>query len=631
LIVLSKEKVLALDTETNGGHPLINNIIMLQLGTPSGDQYIVDCRDYDIKILKPLLENKDIIFVGHNIKFDYNMLKQYGILLYKVYDTMVADQCLYNGKYGMKEIIKTKRFSLMGVYRFYFRKKIDKDTRQEFLSVFNKAFTEKQLQYGALDVVYPLEIKIEQERVASYHNLQDYIRLENKVLLALGDMEYNGLLVDTIKWNEVLKDYAKNIKQTILDLDQYLLDQIGGERYKLNGTQLSLFKEDTIDERLTTINWRSNKQVLDLLKEIFNITPLDKHGNSSSGKGALNILDPFKNMKVVKLILKHREEEKILSSFGKKYLVKHIDFDGRIRTTFNQVVSTGRVSSRKPNLQQVPKEDKHRSCFIASPGYQISSADYNSQESRIMADLSNDPSMLNFFRQGGSDLHSFVATKVFSVKFGKEFNVSTTENSEYRQYGKILNFSISYGASAYGIALTYGITQQEAQELIDLFYMSFPGLIPLFEKAKRFGLENGYIITPGTIKARRWFPEWLEYKKLIIKRNPTQEERKQIMRLKGAIERRSQNYIIQNSAGIMTKLAMIILRDRIIEEGILPFKDAPVKLLLTIHDELLIEARDELINKFSLIQKESMEKAGSYICKKIIVKATPLVSTCWTH
>lgn len=603
---------------------------MLQLGTLSGDQYVIDCRDNDIRQFRPLLENPNILFVGHNIKFDYNMLKQYDIILNKVYDTMIADQCLHNGKYNIQQIIKFKRFSLAGVYMFYFKKKIEKDTRDEFLILQDRSFSEKQILYGSNDVVYPLQIKDEQDNLATMYNLHDYIRLENKVLLSLADAEYNGIMVDQSQWRELLKTYALNVKKTLVDLDNFLLEQPDGAKYRVQAKQLTMFDVETLD-RLSTINWSSNVEVMKILKEVFYINPIDKHGKKSTGANALDILDPFKGNKIVQLILKHRKEEKMLTTFGQKYLDKYIDFDGRIRTTLNQIVTTGRVSSRNPNMQQIPHDKIHRKCFISSPGYTFCISDYSQQESRIMADFAKDSSMMNFFKTGDGDLHSFVATKVFSTKFKKDFIVSQTENTEYRQLGKTLNFAISYGASAYGIAVSNGLKQEEAQELIDLFYSSFPTLKELFQKAKTFGLENGYIITNPLVKTRRWFPEWVEYKKLLNKKNSSKEEYRELSKIKGSIERRSQNSIIQGSAAIMTKLALILIRDRLIQDGIRPTKGAIAKIILPIHDEIILEVKDGLEDKYSEVLKTCMERAGTFICKRVDIIAAPLHSKFWVH
>lgn len=630
---ISKKSIIVIDTETNGGHPLIHNIIMLQLGVPEDeDQYIIDCRDTDIKELKNLLENPNILFIGHNIKFDYNMLKQYGIILHKVYDTMIAEQCIYNGKYTMLEIRKQKRFSLAGVYKHYFGKRIDKDTRTEFLHVFDKPFTTKQVLYGANDVIFPAEIKEKQDELAKLYEIEDYIRFENKNVLSVGDMEYNGVLVDIDKWKEVLKDYNTAAKLTVIELDKCLLKQPKSQKYKLNANQLCLFGESS--DRLTTVNWKSTKQVLEILKDIFDINPIDKHGKISSGKGALTILDPYKSVEIVKLILKYREEEKILNSFGSAYLKKYIDHDGKIRTSFNQIVATGRMSSRNPNIQQIPRGNNHRSCFIASPGYVLSVGDFDNQEARIAADFSKDEALLHFFKEKNNydgDLHAFVATKIFSVKYKKDLKISRTENAELRQLGKTLDFSIMFGTSAYGLALSCGITEAEAQEMIDLYFVTFPKLKELFDKAKSFGLENGYITTNPIIKFKRWFPDWKRFKELSSKRNLSREDFRELSKLRGGIERRSQNSIIQGTASIITKLALILLRDELLKNNILPLQDAAVKILLSIHDEIVLEVRKDLADIWVKKHKECMEKAGAFMCKNIVIKANPVINDFWAH
>lgn len=529
---LQNETIICLDCETEGINPLKHKVILLQLGTLSGDQYLIDCRDFDITELQTLLEDPNKTFVGHNIKFDYNMLKQYNIVLSNVYDTMIVDQVIHNGKYDQDEIRKNKRYSLAGVYKHYFNKTIEKTVRNEFPSLKERNFTDNQILYGANDVKYPLEIKVKQEELIKKYDLEVKVRLENKVVLPIGDMEYNGIKVDTVKFLSLVDKYKIRSKQTEQLLDEYLINK--NPKYKKQAFQLDLFGGR--EARLTDVQWNSSQQVLDILEKEFNIIPKDKHGKVSSGANAFSILDYSAYDKILDLILQYREELKIIDSFGEEYIKNSVYKDGRIHTQFNQIVETGRMSSRKPNMQQLPAGE-HRDCFIAEPGHKLSCADFSSQESVIMANLANDESFIEYFKQDGNDIHSYVATKLFTAMFGKEFIVTKdNENKEYRHKGKTLNFGISFGMSAYTLSKTLHITVEEAQEIIDSFFKAFPALKNFFAQSRKFGVQNGYIRTNDIIKGIRWFKDHDKLKTL---------EGIEKLKLQGSIERKSQNTKIQ--------------------------------------------------------------------------------------
>ena len=205
--LLTKESVIALDCETNGLNPLLNKVVMVQLGTKT-DQFVIDVRGiehYFTTIFKPLLTDPTKTFVGHNLKFDYNMFKQFGIILENVYDTMLVDRIINNGKYSTIEIITKKRYSLAGVYKHYFNKDIPKTVRDEFCWWGDKPFTAEQIKYGAKDVIYPLEIMDKQKFWLDKYELWKTVSLENRSMLAVGDIEYNGFYIDPKKWLHAAK------------------------------------------------------------------------------------------------------------------------------------------------------------------------------------------------------------------------------------------------------------------------------------------------------------------------------------------------------------------------------------------------------------------------------------------
>lgn len=633
ITLLSKHSLLALDTETTSLDTLNTDLLMLQIGTEDGEQYVFDMRTIPVEAFRGLLEARSRIFIGHNIKFDYNVLKARKILLNNVYDTMVAEQVIYNGLYDMSYIRKNHRFSLAGVYKHYFNETIDKETRQQFHKVQKEPFTEQQIVYGALDVVYPFKIKAKQAESIEKYQLQACIDLENKVVLALGDIEYNGFNLNRNKWLLLNAQYKIKALATEHKLDEYLLSQ-GTKwmnKYKLDARQADLFDPSYETTRLTTVNWGSDKQVYEILTKVFGLLPTDKHGKPSSGANAIELL-PAKH-EITTLLLQLRKEEKAVNSFGEKYLEKFQDTDGRIRTHYNQVIETGRISSNNPNLQQIPKEIDFRAAFEAPDGRVIITADYSAQEARIIADRANDKSYIDFFLQGSGDVHSFVATKMFSAAFGKEFIVtSTNENKAYRQKGKTLNFSISFGGSAYSLAQSLKISQDEAQELIDSFYKGFPDLKQMFEANKKFALDNGYIRTNPITNRIRHFWYWSDYRSLSTKSYLTREESSSLMKTKGNIERRAMNTPIQGTASDMTKTAIVLIRERLINLGIMPYdRNAVAKLVSVVHDETSIECTEDRAEEIASIQKECMETAGTHFVKSMPMPASPVIKKHWDH
>jgi len=244
LTELNKHNTLSLDTETTGLNPLEDKIIMIQFGTPDMNQYVIDIRDIDITAFKSIIENKKVLKIGQNLKFDYNMLKQYGILIDNIYDTMLADRVIHNGKYTIKQTIKDKRFSMKGIYFHYFNTQIDKEIRYLFPKTKNEAFTQQQIEYGANDVKYPFEIKRKQEELIEKYELWECINLENEVSLALGDVEYNGFKLDKEKWLKTFEEYKDRSQKTIKKLDSLLLAQAPK---KVNKYKRICYQQDLFD------------------------------------------------------------------------------------------------------------------------------------------------------------------------------------------------------------------------------------------------------------------------------------------------------------------------------------------------------------------------------------------------
>lgn len=631
---LKDKPIIGLDCETTGLDTHSDRIIMLQIGDLT-NQYVIDTRGLSIEPLRSILEDPAKTFVGQNIKYDYNMLKARSIVLPNVYDTMVMDQVIHNGKYSQTYIIKNRRFSLKEIYRFYYKKEIDKEIRNEFTTWGNAPFTKDQIMYSAKDIIYPLEIKAAQDGLINEYALTKACNLENKALLALADIEYNGMTIDPVKWHQITLKTKDKLKDTVSNLDSILIDK--NPNYKLGATQLDLFTGKPSSTRLTKINWSSDQQVIAILNNDFDIAPMEK-GKLTSSTDALRMLPIDQaNMPIVKTLIQYRKETKIISSFGQKYLDKYLKKGNKLHTTYNSVVATGRISSRNPNLQQIPNTKEFRECFISSTGdYEVTAADYQAQEQRIIASKSKDQDYLNFFNEDGSDIHSFVASKLFSAAKGEYVEVINDENHEnykLRQQGKILGFMISFGGSEFTLAKRLKIPTTEAKELIDAFFKGFPTLLPMFNKNADFALKHGFIRVNSVTNRLRWLPMWEQYNKLskIPKKALTHVQRTEMMKLEGVIRRRALNTPIQGTAGDITKTALILYRDFLIANNIRPLDNAAIKLIGQVHDELLIESRKNLTEVAVKTLEQCMEEAGGIFCKGLTMKATAKTGTHWIH
>lgn len=223
---------------------------------------------------------------------------------------------------------------------------------------------------------------------------------------------------------------------------------------------------------------------------------------------------------------------------------------------------------------------------------------------------------------------------MFSAAFNKEFIVtSTNENKEYRQKGKTLNFMISFGGSAFTLSKTLKISVEEAEKLIDSFYKGFPTLKKMFMANKKHAIDKGFIRTNSITNRIRWIPEWEEYKQLCRKnyKELTSEERSKRAKLRGRVERKGMNTPIQGTAGDMTKTALILARTRLLDLGIRPTLDAPIKLVNVVHDEIVMEADIDKSHTAATILKDSMEEAGTYFVKSVQMNTTPVILEFWDH
>lgn len=588
---LSKQNVLGVDTETEGKDFMNKKIVMFQIGTKD-IQFVIDTRFIDITPLIPILEDPNIVKIFHNIKFDYKFLKRwYNADLTNVYDTMLAEGVIHCGKQAVG-------YSLNALTQRYLDKELNKEVRNKFIGLDGKPFNDEQIKYGAEDVEHLIDIREEQLIQIKEYGLERTLQLENKVALAFADIEYNGLEFDQELWLKNADDTETVVQTMENELDE-LVKKLNLNKFVKTSFQGDLFiPADEI--RKIDIKWSSPTQVLKVFKE---------YGLDIEKVNAFE-LSKYKDRKFIAQYLKYKEKQKIVSTYGKSFL-KYVMKDGKVRTSFWQILNTGRVSSgskedRKPNMQNIPADNKFRNCFKAREGYSIVSVDYSGQELGIIASGSKDPVWMKA-RKEEADLHSICADMVFKDKWR---NADADEKKKLRTMIKTINFGLAYGMSKFKLSDTLQISVDEADALINQYFTEFPKIGGFLKNLGDYGKFYGHIRTFSPFRRIRWFENW--HKGMSPRKD---------FKVLGAIERASKNTPIQGTGADMIKLAMIKIRDEI--------KNYPAYLVTQVHDEIGVEVRDDKAQEWAELQCELMRAAGAEIISDFPMGVDYTISKEW--
>ena len=690
------KKILGLDIETSalykkgvydeseykgGLDPYLSKICMLQIGDIN-NQYVIDTRVVDISILLPLFTN-DILFVGHYLKFEYMHIKHnYNVMINKIYDTMLAEQIIFNGLGKSKDNSEGLRFSLEALCDRYLGIKkeeltlfnqnledeetIDKSTRLGFVYIENREFTDKEIEYGAKDIEYPLLIKRLQQK-GSYFP-KECLKLEFEFEKVLGDIELKGIGFDKKLWLETYNKKLPIYENRLKKLNTYI------EKNYLNFCKIPDLFDNVLE---CNILWSSPDQVIQLLKHL-KICPKEKSKQTKKLEwtcGAKSLLKVIpRNLKELyekdietditntnTLLLNYllwNKSKQCCTTFGEEWLKNTHPITNRVHTSYTQILNTGRISSRSPNLQNLPSDNAYRQCFISSKNNNFINCDFSSQESRVLAEVSGDVKMIDFFNNGhpihGSDFHCFTGTNMFSL-LRNEPNLIITkkEHPEERQIAKTISFKVAYGGSAFTLKDDFGTTEEEAQLFIDNFLDAFPQLRDYFKHCEEEVLKKGYIII-DEFTDRRWFSsDFKKIKELNDKiwsyfpsnyRDLSNEKRKIIKEeiykvhpevkdmwslyftIQSSLKRTSLNYPIQGLSGSQTKKAAVLFRQYCIDKNIYN------KLFLVnlIHDECSAEVSEDFSEEGLQILKEKMIEGANFFCKKVKMDAEGNINTHWS-
>ena len=540
-------KEFCFDSETTSINPLDAELVALTFSWEKGTGYLIHFPESQketrvmLEIVRSVFENPVTLKIGQNMKFDIQVLANYGIEVKgPLFDTMIAHYLL---EPDMRHNMNLLSEAYLGYSPVHIESLIgEKGNSQKNMRTVP---IDKLIEYAVedADVTYQLK-KVFEPRIES-ERLSDLAHdIEMPLISVLATMERNGVILNLAD----LKAITINLREDILSLEK--------EIYTLAGTEFNI---------------SSPKQLGDIL---FIRLKLDEKARVTKTKQFITNEEILQRLTgkhpIVEKVLEYRGLKKLLSTYVEALPLLVDKKTGRIHTSFNQAVAaTGRLSSNNPNLQNIPVKDARgreiRKAFVPAKGHIFLSADYSQIELRLMAHLSKDKSMIADFLSG-NDIHAATAAKIFGV----EINDVTRE---MRSKAKTANFGIIYGISSFGLSERLTIGRKEAKELIDGYFNSYPGVKVYMDESINKARDVGYVTT---MFGRR------RYLRDIHSRN-------QVVR--GNAERNAINAPIQGSAADIIKIAMVRINDRMKSEKLLS------KMILQVHDELIFEVEMSELEK----------------------------------
>jgi DNA polymerase-1 len=561
---VEKSKIVSIDTETTSLDYMSAKLVGISMShTPNEAFYIPLSHDYPsaqeqldknyvLKKLKPWLESNNKK-VGQNIKYDMHIFENYNIKMGGVFFDSMMESFVLNSTASRHDIHSLAK-KYLGYETVQYEEIAGKGAKQ---IGFNEVNIEEATKYAAENA--DITLKLHQqlwEKLEAIPKLKEiYARIERPIIKILQEMEHNGVLIDS----NILNAQSALLARTIENLEK--------EIYKISGG---------------SFNISSPKQLQEILYEKLELPILGKtpKGQPSTAENVLQ--DLAQDYELPRIILDYRALVKLKTTYTDKLPMQVNKITNRIHTSYHQAVAaTGRLSSSNPNLQNIPirkpEGRKIRQAFIAPEKHLLLAADYSQIELRIMAHLSKDGGLIKAFKND-EDIHKITASEVYNTDL-KDIT------KEQRRSAKAINFGLIYGMSAFGLARQLGINRSEAQKYVDLYFEKYPKVKEYMDETKSFARENGFV---STIHGRRlYLPEI----------NSKNHQRKMYA------ERSAINAPMQGSAADIIKLAMISV-DEWLKKS---FSDA--KIIMQVHDELVLEANKNQIDEIAEKVKMLMEGA----------------------
>lgn len=536
------------------GNLLNKNIFKIYISTDDANIYSVneDMIDVFLLELRDVFEDEDIEKIGYEIKNDYLALRPYGINLSNIaFDISIAEYII--------DSKTTTSYEHDIISRKYLYKNVM--SKEELLGKGAKALNfysvqEDKLDKYAIGIILTVKNTVDKmKKIIQDDNMEMlFYDVEIPLIEVLGDMEYTGISVD----KTAIRDIDKEVNEKILSSESRIYE-LAGEKFNINSPKqlgVILFEKLNLPVvKKTKTGYSTNAEVLEKLR--------DKHD-------------------IIDLITDYRTVVKLKSTYidGINTLIN--SEDGRIHSSFNQTIATtGRISSTDPNMQNIPVRTdigrQIRRFFVSKEGTRFVDADYSQVELRVLAHMSGDEDMIDAF-ESGEDIHKKTASQVFNVSIDDV-------TPELRSAAKAVNFGIIYGKSDFGLSQDLNIPVVQAKEYISNYFSRFPKIKGFIDCIVENAEESGYSTT--MFNRRRYIPE-------IKSKNFVEKNRG---------KRAAMNAPIQGSAADIIKIAMVNVHNRLTEEGL------KSKLILQVHDELIVEAVEDEVDRVKELLREEMENA----------------------
>ncbi|PLZ00979.1 DNA polymerase I [Burkholderia sp. WAC0059] len=571
----------AFDTETTSLDAMVAQLVGLSFSVEPGHAAYLPVahrgpdtpeqlpRDEVLERLRPWLESESHKKVGQHLKYDEQVLANYGIALNGIeHDTLLESYVLESHRSHDMDSLALRH---LGIKTIKYEEVAGKGAQQ---IGFDEVALEQAAEYAAEDADVTLQLHEALYPQIAQESKLDYVyrSIELPTARVLRRMERNGVLVDTGR----LREQSSEIATRLVELERQAYELAGGE-----------------------FNLGSPKQIGQIFFEKLQLPVVKKTpgGAPSTDEEVLQKL--AEDYPLPKVLLEHRGLAKLKSTYTDKLPRMVNPETGRVHTNYAQAVAvTGRLASNEPNLQNIPVRTAEgrriREAFIAPPGHKIVSADYSQIELRIMAHISGDEQLLKAFAHG-DDIHRATAAEVFGV-------TPLEVNADQRRIAKVINFGLIYGMSAFGLASNLGITRDAAKLYIDRYFTRYPGVARYMDETREKARSLGYVET--VFGRRLWLPEI----------NGGNGPRRQ------AAERAAINAPMQGTAADLIKLSMIAVQNWLDESGVAS------KMIMQVHDELVLEVPDD---ELAEVRKRLPERMGSVAKLKVPLVAEVGAGTNW--
>ena len=557
---MMKQEIVAFDTETEGLNALETDIVGISFSWQKGIGYYLPIKnnksahEKSFEILRPFFESTEIIKVGHNIKFDIQVLHKYNVKVSSpIYDTMVAHYLINP---DMRHNLDTLSESYLNYSPISIESLIGKKGKNQISM--RDVSIDKITDYASEDADITLQLKSIFDKEIEVNNLSKiFYDIEIPMINVLSEMETEGIKIDISYLGKLDKEFEED------------LEKLKKEIFKKSGEEFNL---------------NSPKQLGEILFDKLKLVSKPKKTKTGQYSTSEEVLSSLANdHKIIEDILEWRSLDKLQNTYVKSLPNEVSSLTNRVHSSFNQTVTTtGRLSSNNPNLQNIPirtaNGQKIRRAFIPrGSDYILMAADYSQIELRVIASMSNEKNMIDAF-VNNQDIHTMTASKIYNVD---PENVTR----EQRGNAKTVNFGIIYGVSAFGLSQQTDLNRSESKVMIDNYFLNYPGLKKYMSDQIDFARNNGYV---ETIMGRRRY---------------LQNINSQNNMLRSSSERNAINAPIQGSAADIIKIAMININSELKKQSL------KSKMLLQVHDELVFDVHKSEKDQIKDIVKTTMESA----------------------